>query len=164
MTSHTTRLYFMRHGDAGDPADFPGPDSERPLSDVGVLRTTRSARHFTMGQIRPDLVLTSPYKRACDTARILAEELGVPDAVQVEPALAPGFDTPALKRLLEKYSGRGRIVIVGHEPDFSHVIGALIGGGCVEMKKGAIARVDVFDPGKPAGQLKWLVTPMVLLG
>jgi phosphohistidine phosphatase len=164
MSKNTACLYFMRHADAGDPAEFPGIDADRPLSEIGVRRTRRTATHLAAGAVRPDLVLTSPYLRAVETARILADGLGVPDAVRIEPALAPGFDIVALKGLLAEFGGTGRIVLVGHEPGFSRVIGALIGGGLVEMKKGAIARIDVFDQETPCGELKWLVTPTVLLG
>jgi phosphohistidine phosphatase len=164
MPTDCTTLYFMRHADAGDPAEFVGNDSERPLSDVGVKRTKRTAKHFAGGQIRPDLVLTSPYVRALQTAHIMADGLHVSDRVQEEPELKPGFDIHALKRLLAKHPDEARIMLVGHESDFSTTISAVIGGGVLEMKKGAIARVDVFDTDKPAGELKWLVTPMVLLG
>ena len=55
-------------------------------------------------------------------------------------------------------------MVVGHEPDFSLTIAELIGGGCVEMKKGGLARIDVAGPGLEDGVLEWLLTPSQLAG
>lgn len=163
MATDITHLFFTRHADAGSSVDYQGPDNERALTEVGVLRTERVAAHIAQGPVRPDVILTSPFVRAAQTAAILAQELEMKDYVRDEALLAPGFNIDDLRQILAHFVGTSRIVLVGHEPDFSIVISQLIGGGTIEMKKGAIARVDITDPVTPAGILKWLAPPVLLV-
>lgn len=149
------RIYFLRHGDASWPA-WQGPDSERPLTDKGIKEMELVAAGIA--RLRPEAtVLTSPLCRAAQTAEILARVLNVPFAV--EPALAPGFDVPRLRTLLERYPGRD-LLLVGHEPDFSTVIHALTGGN-VRMAKAGFACVELAASDDLAGELQWLVPPKV---
>jgi phosphohistidine phosphatase len=53
-------------------------------------------------------------------------------------------------------------MLVGHEPSFSQVIGQLIGGGRIVMKKGGLARVDVNSIDTLPGELVWLLAPKML--
>ena len=53
-------------------------------------------------------------------------------------------------------------MLVGHEPDFSETIGHLIGGGRLDLKKGALALVELEDRASTAGRLLWLIPPRVL--
>jgi phosphohistidine phosphatase len=147
-------LYFLRHGIAED--DSPdGTDASRQLTDEGVSKLRASRLGFARLGVRVDLLLTSPLVRARQTAEIVGPMVGV--APEVADALAPGCDAASLLALLD---GRGaeRVMIVGHEPDFSGIIGALTGGSRVVMKKGGLARVDLL-PGAARGELVWLVPP-----
>ena len=78
--------------------------------------------------------------------------------------LVPGFDLPAFREILEEVSGARSLMLVGHESDFSVVIGQVIGGGRVVMKKAGVALVDVPDPSMPSGRLVWLLAPALLPG
>ncbi len=153
------RLYFMRHGDAGDPTAYAGPDSERPLSSKGRSRTRHMATHLKHMGLKPGLILTSPLVRAHETATLLAKGLECDDIVSIDPRVGPGMDETAVRSILAEFGAVGEIVLVGHEPDFSTTIGELIGGGAVTVKKGAIARVDISRPRIPDGSLVWLLTP-----
>ncbi|MCX7669909.1 MAG: phosphohistidine phosphatase SixA [Anaerolineae bacterium] len=149
------RIYFLRHGEASWPA-WSGPDSERPLTEKGIKEMQVVAEGIA--RLRPDAaVLTSPLRRAVQTAEILARALGV--AVTVEPGLAPGFDTARLRTFIERYPDRD-LLLVGHEPDFSTVIAALTGGN-VRMAKAGFACVELTAADKLAGELQWLVPPKV---
>lgn len=149
------RIYFLRHGEANWPA-WQGPDSERPLTEKGIAEMQVVAQGI--GRLRPDaIVLTSPLRRAAQTAEILGRVLGT--AVAVEPRLAPGFDLPQLRALIEEYPGRD-LLLVGHEPDFSSVIAAVTGGR-VRMAKAGLACVELSFGPDLIGELQWLVPPKV---
>ncbi len=153
------RLYLMRHADAGSALDFQGPDSERPLSTKGRARTRHMATHLKHMGVMPGLILTSPLARAEQTARIIGKGLGVSELVAIDSRVGPGFDTTAVRAILAEFGDVGDILVVGHEPDLSTTVGELIGAGAVNMKKGAIARVDISRPRMPEGSLSWLLTP-----
>jgi phosphohistidine phosphatase len=155
----TIRVYFMRHGDAGDKRLWKGTDPERPLSDLGVERTRAAAQHFARTQFRPTKIITSPYARALQTADIVAEVLGIHECVEVDERLAPGFDIRVFRRILKENLGEERLLLVGHDPSFSAVIEEVMGGGSIILKKGGVARVDIEDLTPPRGRLAWLDSP-----
>jgi phosphohistidine phosphatase len=154
-----TRLYFLRHGLAANRSEWSGDDSERPLTSKGQALMAREAQTIAQLGLQLDLILTSPLVRALQTARIVAEALGMQERLQADERLAPGFGMPALAEVLKERSGVSALMLVGHEPDFSETIGALIGGGRVVCKKGSLARVDLPDDGSLAGDLVWLIPP-----
>ena len=155
------RLYFLRHGLA-DREEWSGPDFERPLTKRGKVFMERSADTLADLDLDLDLILTSPLARALQTAEIVANRLDMVDQlVQVEQ-LAPGFGLDELAHLLHTHSDAEAIMLVGHEPDFGEVIGALIGGGQVICKKGMLARVDVPSADWLEGELVWLIPPKLL--
>lgn len=144
------RLYLMRHARAASRADWTAPDAERPLTDEGRARTASAARGLAALAIAPAVAIASPFERTRETAAIVAAELGI--LLQLEATLQPGADLAALAALLAAHADHTDLLIVGHEPDLSTLIGALIAGkrgAGVEMKKGACACVDL-----PAGALR----------
>jgi phosphohistidine phosphatase len=155
-------IYFLRHGDAGAAEGWKGSDTERPLSKEGAARMEREAA--AIAQLRPTLnaILTSPLVRARQTAEIVAKKLHLAKMLVLDERLAPGFGPAALKEILEERRAFPGLMIVGHEPDFSRVISACIGGGAVECKKGSLIRVDMDDLSSLTGILVWLLPPRVL--
>lgn len=167
------RLYFLRHAVAIERGAWDGADSERPLTDEGREQTHAAARGLAALDLRLDGIYTSPYIRASDTARLVAGALGV--EVTVWPELASGCDLERLAPRLAELSEARAVMLVGHEPDFSEMIGRLIGGNHaptrLDLKKGACCQVDA--PRKAiaandrrklvgAGELRWLLTPAQL--
>lgn len=146
-------LYFLRHGEAA-------PDGERPLTSEGAREVGRVARWLREHNVRPDLILSSPLARALQTAQLVADALGV--QMQVEDRLACGARLEQVMELLKPLGRRTRVMLVGHEPDFSDMIGELIGGAAVEMKKAGLARVDCEVLGPGGGVLRWLLTPKLM--
>jgi phosphohistidine phosphatase len=155
------RLYFLRHGLA-DRAAWEGGDFERPLTKEGEKRMAREAETMAELGLAPSAILTSPLVRARGTAEIVARRLGLMDRLVVEERLAPGFNISQLARILKSRSDAAALLLVGHEPDFSETIGRVMGGGSVVFKKGALARVDLYDVATPRGQLVWLIPPAAL--
>ena len=152
------KLYFLRHGVADWP-DWNGPDSERPLTKGGQKEVRRVADALVERGVQTDVILSSPLPRAQQTAEIAAAALG--STLSVEAALAPGFNEEALRTLLREHEGRN-VMFVGHEPDFSRMVEALTGGAVV-MAKAGVARVDLAHADEARGELRWLVTPKILL-
>ena len=152
------RLYFLRHGIADWPDWDPARDHERPLTKDGMKKLRDQARCLADLGVKFDAILSSPYTRAYQTADIVAGKLGL--EVKSEPLLAPGFSPDKLAEIVKSFDGDQSLLLVGHEPSFSTVIAELIGGGRVQLKKGALARVDVNR--ELQGELVWLLPPKVL--
>jgi phosphohistidine phosphatase len=116
------KLYVMRHGPAEDYSSS-GRDFDRALTPQGRERVKLvAARLAELGEA-PKVILSSPLLRALQTAEIVAAELGTP-AVETHRAMAPGG--PAHDLVLElAHEGRKRVMVVGHEPDLSGLIGSL---------------------------------------
>jgi phosphohistidine phosphatase len=156
-------LYFMRHGAADKRSEWQGDDGLRRLTEEGAAQVRRAARALVAAGLSVDAVVTSPLVRARQTADIAAEELGFGDAVREDERLAGGLNRQVLARLLADLGNPERVLLVGHEPDFSMTIGQLTGGSVI-CKKGGIARVDLADPATLDGQLVWLAPPRLLGG
>jgi phosphohistidine phosphatase SixA len=160
---HDLQLYLLRHAHAGDPDAWTGDDAVRPLSDKGRHQSERLAEFLAQRRFMPDAIVSSPKLRALDTARIVAQALGL--EVSIDERLGDRLHLDRLADVLDEVSGR-RIVLVGHDPDFSDLVSSLSGAAYVPLKKGALARVDVSLPLQEAGGiLRWLLPPdLVALG
>jgi phosphohistidine phosphatase len=153
------RLYLVRHGLA-DRSAWDGPDERRPLTPAGVERLERSAERLAGLGLGVDLILTSPLTRAVQTADILAAALAPAGGVVPDDRLAWNFGVAALAGLLRDHPGR--LLLTGHEPDFSAVAGAVTGGSQLMCKKGSLLRIDLWSEDPPHGELVWLVPPKFL--
>ncbi|MDP9291296.1 MAG: phosphohistidine phosphatase SixA [Verrucomicrobiota bacterium] len=145
-------IYFLRHGHADWP-HWEGSDDERPLTTEGKKEMRQVGDLLAKLGLKPGAILSSPLPRALQTAEIAAESLEM--KVVVEESLAPGFNAAKLRELLKKHDEK-KVMVVGHEPDFSSAILALT-GGVVKMSKAGLARVDLEDGAN--GFLVWLFSP-----
>lgn len=155
------QLYLLRHADAGDPMAWPGDDAERPLSAKGKRQARRLGSLLADIGWKPDLILTSPKVRAAQTARLVGRAVDVtPDD---ETRLASAFELSDVGSMLAAHPDARRVVLVGHDPDFSSVASTLV-GAAIELRKGAIARIDLSDnsPAAGNGTLRWLIPPGVV--
>ncbi len=120
------RLYFMRHAQAVDAEEWRGPDAMRPLTEKGRKRARLAAEG--LAKLTPEVVaaiISSPYSRAYETALIVGEVIKLP--VATADALRPGFSLARLDVALAIAPNAESILLVGHEPDLSAVIHALVG-------------------------------------
>ncbi len=137
-------IYLLRHGDAenGD-----GDDAARRLTAKGERQAGDAGGALAALGAPIDACLASPKVRAAETARIAAQHLGL--EVELSEALRGGpFDAQGLA------AGRGDVLLVGHEPDFSDELARLTGARA-KLKKGGLAIVD-------QGELKALLRPLDL--
>jgi phosphohistidine phosphatase len=146
-------LYFLRHGEADWP-NWKKPDDERPLTEVGKKEMRDVAKFLDRLKVRPDLIVTSPLPRASQTAEIAAEYLK--GKLRTDETLAKGFGIDELRIVLRRHRAK-RLMLVGHEPDFSAVIESLT-GAAIKLSKAGVALVDV-DPAGSEGELLWLFPP-----
>ncbi len=152
-------LYFLRHGEAG--ANLPGPDDDaRGLTPAGAAALRSAGTPWRRLNLRPDVVLSSPLRRALHTAELLVAGLGLTDAPLVDDRLRPGARWPDLARAMAAHPSARRVAFVGHQPDLSEAIRVLTGGVAVRLRPGGLACVEfpgIPEPG--AGELAWLVDP-----
>jgi phosphohistidine phosphatase len=151
------RLYFLRHGIAHDP-DGTTPDALRELTSEGVWRMRRSARMMKMLHLDLDRLYSSPLARCRQTAEIVAAALAI--AVQVREELAPGFSVEHVDRLTHDMGEGSEVLFVGHEPDLSRIVCDLTGAR-VQMKKGALLRVDITSYQPMLGEVAYMLSPKV---
>jgi phosphohistidine phosphatase len=150
------RLYLVRHGvavDRDDP-DCP-PDTERPLTPKGVKKSHAAAVGLRALGVKPDVVLTSPWLRAVQTAEIFCEVIGFPSNKIIRTDSLKGTSTPTeLLRELAKTKSK-EVMCFGHEPHLHLVIGQVLhtGARITELKKAGAACLDLERISPPQGQL-----------
>lgn len=124
-------IYLLRHGDAEHETE---DDAARRLTPKGERQAEAAGRALTALAAKIDVCLSSPKTRADQTARIACKPLDVP--VEIAEQLRGGpFDARQL------VTGRGEVLLVGHEPDFSDAIADLTAGR-VKLRKGGLALVQ----------------------
>jgi phosphohistidine phosphatase len=127
-----TVIWLLRHGDAEHVEGK--PDAKRELTEKGERQSRDAGRALKQLGVKLDVCLTSPKVRARQTAELACKELGV--GIEEDERLAGGDFDP-----LEVAGGRGEVMLVGHEPDFSGAV-AIATGSRVKMRKGGLAAID----------------------
>ena len=156
-------IYLMRHGIAADPTAGMN-DADRALTAEGVRKTTRAAVGLSELGVKPDLILSSPLRRAEETARLVADVLTPGPAVELYPPLAGGFAAADIIKGLRPHRQAHELLLVGHEPDLGELASYLLTGSAnlapLPFKKAGVAAITVGAvPPRSAGLLEWFVTP-----
>ena len=155
------KIYFLRHGVAVEPEDWKGHDYDRPLTADGRERMASEAKAIRKLDLKLDAILTSPLVRAKETADIVAGALKI--VSKEDDRLGGDFDISSLEEILKDHVGLKALMLVGHEPSMSATIGRLIGVARIDLKKGALACVELADALTTTGELLSVVPPKVLL-
>lgn len=166
-------LFLLRHGIAveRDPKSFPD-DSRRPLTLKGEERLRLIVGAMRAMELSFDRIVSSPYRRASQTAEIVATALDRRKALEFHDELTPEGDPKGLIRYLSRLDqAPENVLLVGHEPYLSLLISRLISGEAtagILMKKGGLAKLEVqtqLRHGRCAA-LAWLLAPrqMMLMG
>jgi phosphohistidine phosphatase len=155
-------LYVLRHGKAGKRVETAAEDAERALTSPGRKEVKAVAKSLSAAGIKFDHIISSPLKRAEETAEIISEAY---DGLEPEnwDELKPEGSRTDLYRKLSKLDSGNNILVVGHEPYLSSMIGDLISGGTdnhIVLKKAGVAKVRItsLNP-RFSGELLWLLTP-----
>lgn len=161
------RIYLIRHSNAVEPGT-PGyeDDSQRPLTEKGRDKMKDIAYALKALEIQPDRIISSPYVRARETAEIVAKVLKYKQDLSFSDTLVPeGEADQIIGEINEKYNV-DELVIVGHEPCLSGLIGTLVAGNpdlAIDLKKGGICCLAADDLRvERKAVLEWLLTPKIL--
>lgn len=158
------KLYLMRHAPAEprNPRRYPD-DALRPLSAEGRRRHKRVARRLLALKLKPISILTSPLRRARDTASMTAAALGVKRAPFETALLGEKFNAGALLREIKRR--HGDLLLVGHEPDLGRFAAALLGTSvAIPFKKSGVMGLDLgAKPRRGRARLLFFYRPADLL-
>lgn len=155
-------VYFLRHASAGQSKNDPAKDDKRALDDDGIAQCGYIGRALAALDVHVDVIISSPLKRASQTASLVGNEMGHETKLELDRALLPGASFQAFRDLLNRYSKQEAIMVVGHNPSMSEFLGKLIGDGAeasIDLKKGAVAKVEVD---RKLAALHWCLTPKLV--
>jgi phosphohistidine phosphatase len=153
-------LYLLRHGIAEEQSPS-GRDADRRLTEEGRAKLRRVLERAHAAGAEPSLILSSPLKRALETAEIAAHELGYGGRIVRTDALMPDSSAVNVWAEIRKHSDEAAILLAGHEPLFSHTVASMLGStrAMVEFRKAALVRIDFETLGaEPRGVLQWMLT------
>ena len=158
-------LFLLRHGIAVEhgTAGFE-KDADRPLTPKGERRLSRIADAMEAMGLKFDLILSSPYARARQTAEIVADVLGLKKKLEFSEDLTPGGDAKGLIVALNKREPQPEnVLLVGHEPFLSGLIATLTCGDTrvsIDFKKGGLCKLEIETLRHArCATLAWLLTP-----
>lgn len=159
-------LYLVRHGIAIDREDPKCPaEAERYLTEEGIKKTREAARGVASFVAKPDLLFTSPYVRAAQTAEIFAVALKYPkQKIRKTNLLLPGSEAAAFFRELAKSKDADCVFCFGHAPHLDELISAALGckHDATALKKAGVACLELRRIAPPTATLVWLATPKLL--
>lgn len=153
-------LYLLRHGIAEDHSAT-GRDQDRRLTEEGQEKLRRVLKRAAAACVEPSLILSSPFKRAVETAEVAASELGYTGQIVRVGSLTPDSSPPSVWSTIREHRDEPSILLAGHEPLFSSTVAWLLGSTrqMVDFRKAALVRIDVQGFGAaPQGVLQWMLT------
>jgi len=157
-------VYFVRHASAGQSKVDAAKDDKRPLDKDGIRQAHDLGRALAALDVQVDAVISSPLKRATQTASLVANEMGFEVKLELADALHKEATWPKFQELLRAHADKDAVMVVGHNPTLSEFLSLLISGGAsktaVELRKGAAAKVEIT--GKRTATLSWCLTPKTL--
>jgi phosphohistidine phosphatase len=155
-------IYFVRHASAGQSVSNPKKDEKRPLDRDGIEQCGFIGRALAALNAQTDVIISSPLKRATQTASLVGNELGYEGKLLLEPAMKPEASYADFRRMLEKYSRHEAIMVVGHNPSITDFLARLIAKSgseaLIDFKKGAVARAETV---RNSARLNWFFTPRI---
>ena len=156
-------IYFLRHASAGERMANPKKDEKRGLDREGVEQCGYMGRALAALDVQVDAIITSPLKRASQTASLVGNELGHEGKLLLDDALRPEATFANFRTLLDKHAKLEAIMVVGHNPNLREFLGRTISEGtcesAVELKKGAAAKVEL---NRNFATLQWCLTPKIV--
>jgi len=158
-------LYLLRHGIAVEPGTVGyESDSERPLTDKGKDRLRAAARAMEELGLSFDLILSSPFLRAKQTAEIIAKDLKLRKKLAFSDDLTPAGNPRLLIQQLNQFRPEPEsVLLVGHEPYLGKLLALLAAGNTsleIDFKKGGLCKLEAeFLLYGRCAKLVWLLTP-----
>ncbi len=165
----------MRHGYAGNRLSDPMEDIKRELTVPGKKEVVEIAKSLKKLGVKFNVIFSSPFTRAFQTAQIIAEEYKLTELIEQSEELKPDGNKGSLYNNLSKLSIDSVILIVGHEPYISSMINDIISNNAdtdrnyntnhnnIILKKAGLSRIKITSTvPRLKGELRWLLTPRIL--
>jgi phosphohistidine phosphatase len=156
-------LYFLRHASAGQRLSNAKKDEKRGLDKDGIEQCGYIGRALAALGVQAEIIVSSPLKRATQTAALVGNEMGHEGKLVLENALRPEAAFSDFHKMFEKYARVDSMLVVGHNPNLREFLGRVISdSGCeavIDLKKGAVAKVEMR---RNSGSLSWCITPRIL--
>jgi phosphohistidine phosphatase len=153
-------IYLVRHSEA-EPTSQLKKDSERELTQVGTKLIESAATRWKPFITNFEYIFTSPFKRAVQTAEIIASVTGTKNEIIIDKSLSPGSNAEAIILISNTFEA-DEIVFVGHQPDISFIISQFISSYDVNLKISPVTICKISFKGKPKpgkGKLEFLFPP-----
>lgn len=155
-------VFFLRHANAGQKRTNPKVDEKRPLDREGIEQSRYMGRLLSAMEVHVDLIVSSPLKRATQTAALVGNEIGYEGKLVLDNSMKPTATFQQFESLLRTCQRLDAILVVGHNPNMARFLSLLVTNGAsdraIEMKKGSIARVDI---NAKRTILNWMITPKI---
>ncbi|HEX8925580.1 MAG TPA: phosphohistidine phosphatase SixA [Terriglobales bacterium] len=155
-------VFFLRHANAGERRSNPKSDEKRPLDREGIEQSRYMGRLLSAMEVHVDLIVSSPLKRATQTAALVGNEIGYEGKLVLDNAMKPAATFEQFEALLRTCHRLDAVMVVGHNPNMARFLSRLVTNGAsdraIEMKKGSIARMDI-TPKRTL--LNWMITPKI---
>ena len=168
-------LFILRHGYAGNRLPDPMKDTKRELTVSGKKEVVEIAKSLKKLGVKFNVIFSSPFTRAFQTAHIFAEEYKLTEQIEQSEELKPDGSKGSLYNKLSKLSIDSVILVVGHEPYLSSMINDIISNNDTDknynknhnnniiLKKAGLSRIKITSTvPKFKGELRWLLTPRIL--
>jgi phosphohistidine phosphatase len=164
-------LYILRHGDAGKRmAGAGGNNGDVPLTIAGREEIAIIARSVKDLNLKFSAIVTSPLKRAVQTAKIIAKVLAMEKRISIWNELVPEGNRSKLYNILNQYTRESSVLMIGHEPYLSNIMYDMIFQknrvnqlGRINLKKAGLVKIRVISlTPNISGELRWLLTPRIL--
>lgn len=156
-------LFILRHASAGVRRANPVIDVKRPLDKDGKQQCILIGNLLNALSVQLDLVVSSPLKRAVQTAAFVANEVAYDSKIRLSSALAPAATLTEFRALLSELNSFENVLVVGHNPNLTTFLGSLISQpgrtAAVRLRKGAIARLDTT---RSPASLQWMIDARVV--
>jgi phosphohistidine phosphatase len=155
-------LYILRHASAGVRRANPLLDVKRPLDKDGKRHCIVLAQTLNAMNVQFDLIVSSPLKRSVQTASLIGTETGYESRILLSNALAPEATFRDFQKLLAECRLQENLLVVGHNPNISQFLGALLmpssatSTPLIRMRKGSLARVSLT---RAPATMQWLLDP-----
>ncbi len=161
-------LLIMRHAKS-DWGNSTLPDFDRPLNNRGKTSAPAMGNELLKRKKIPDLIISSPAKRAKTTAEMVSIVFGLDNPIQFENEFYFGHIAEIIRIVKKTGNSYDRIMVVGHNPTLEDLIDELIiDDNGYSMPTAAIASI-LFDVDrweeidKKTGILEWLIIPKELM-
>jgi len=140
-----------------------------PLTIAGREEIALVARSVKMLNLKFSAIVTSPLKRAVQTAKIITSVLAIEKRISIWNELLPEGNRSKLYNKLNQYTRESTILMIGHEPYLSNIIYDMIFQkrvnhlGRINLKKAGLVKIRVISlTSNVSGELRWLLTPRIL--